>query len=591
MEVLRWGYQVPFVSDPPLSAVPIPLPSYSPSSIKGKALQGEIEELIAKGAVELAPSSPGFYSRLFVVQKASGSWRPVIDMSSLNGFIQLTPFRLESNQSVLQSIRSFDWMISIDLKDAYLQVLIHPSSRKFLKFVVDGRVYQFKALCFGLSTAPQVFTRVMALVSSFLQSQGVWMLRYSDDWLVLASSHQEALEARDKVLQMCSLLGIVVNLEKSSLVPSQTAVYLGMVLVSPSLRAFPTPKRIETVQEQITGILSSRRQNVVSWCALLGRLMLLCHLVPGGWLRLRSLQLRLRECWDFVDESVSVAWTDSIRSDLQWWSDVRNILAQVSLATPHIDHHFWSDASDQGWGAYVGDQFVSSRWLQEEICLPINLRELRAICLGLQHFQCRLAGSSIGVFADKTTALASVRKQGGTQLLLRWAESHQILLLPQFVRGTHNVVADSLLRPNEVIGSEWTLAQEVVDQVVHRWPANIDLFATALNHWMPVYFAPMADPVSSGTDALLQYWNHLQAYAFPPFGLVRQVINKSLESTNCEVTLVAPWWPQQGWFPDLQQLARFPPVALPLRRDLLRQPHFHHYHLNPLLLHLHAWRL
>ena len=130
VEVLRLGYRLPFGSDPPLSAVPIPLPSYSPLSIKGKALQGEIEAFIAKGAVELASSSSSFYSRLFVVQKASGSWRPVINLSSLNGFVQLTPFSMEPNQSVLQSIRSFDWMISIDLKDAYLQVLIHPSSRK-----------------------------------------------------------------------------------------------------------------------------------------------------------------------------------------------------------------------------------------------------------------------------------------------------------------------------------------------------------------------------------------------------------------------------------------------------------------------------
>ena len=65
------------------------------------------------------------------------------------------------------------------------------------------------------------------------------------------------------------------------------------------------------------------------------------------------------------------------------------------------------------------------------------------------------------------------------RLLLRWAESQQILLLPQFVMGTHNVVADSLSRP-EVIGSEWTLAQDVVDQLVHRWPATIDLFAMSL---------------------------------------------------------------------------------------------------------------
>ena len=87
---------------------------------QGESFPGGDEALIAKGAVELVPSSPGFYSRLFVVQKASGSWRPVIDLSSLNGFVQLTPFRMESNQSVLQYIRSFNWMISINLKDAYL---------------------------------------------------------------------------------------------------------------------------------------------------------------------------------------------------------------------------------------------------------------------------------------------------------------------------------------------------------------------------------------------------------------------------------------------------------------------------------------
>ena len=33
------------------------------------------------------------------------------------------------------------------------------------------------------------------------------------------------------------------------------------------------------------------------------------------------------------------------------------------------------------------------------------------------------------------------------------------------------------------------------------------------------------------------------------------------------------------------------PIALPLSRDLLRQPHFHHFHLGVSRLSLHAWRL
>ena len=52
------------------------------------------------------------------------------------------------------------------------EVLMHPKSRWFLRFMAFGKVYQFTALCFGLSAAPQVFTWVMAPISEFLHSLG-----------------------------------------------------------------------------------------------------------------------------------------------------------------------------------------------------------------------------------------------------------------------------------------------------------------------------------------------------------------------------------------------------------------------------------
>ena len=176
VEVLRVGYCLPFLSTPPLSKVPIPMPSYSPTSIKGAALEEVTLGLIAKGAVELAPlPSPGFYSRLFVVWRTSWSWRPVIALSHLNRFVAVSPFQMETVQSVLLSVRQGDWMAYIDLKEAYLQVPVHPASRHFLRFVFRDTVYQFNALCFDLSTAPQVFTRVMAPVSAILHSMGIHM--------------------------------------------------------------------------------------------------------------------------------------------------------------------------------------------------------------------------------------------------------------------------------------------------------------------------------------------------------------------------------------------------------------------------------
>ena len=227
VEALRVGYRIPFDRPPPLSERPLSLPAYSPHSIRGVALNQELQDLLRKGAVEPAPQSPGFYSRLFLVKKASGSWRPIIDLSTLNDYITSSRFHMETPRSVLNSIRPGDWLISLDLQDAYLQVPVHHDSHRFLRFVVDGKPFQFRVLCFGLTTAPQVFTRIMAPVSAILHRHGVRMLRYLDDWLILASSKIACLQSRDRLLSVCTELGIQVNLTKSSLVPSQVPSVLG----------------------------------------------------------------------------------------------------------------------------------------------------------------------------------------------------------------------------------------------------------------------------------------------------------------------------------------------------------------------------
>ena len=172
VEVLRWGYKMPFRAAPKLFKKLIHYPSYSPSSIRGKALALEVLSLVKKGAVELAPlSSPGYYSRLFVVMKASGTWRSVIDLSLLNLKVFKTSVKMKTLHSVL------------------------------LRFIAIGQVYQFKDLCFGLFTAPQVFTRVMAPVSAFLHCAGIRIRRYLDDWLIQAASRSQVM-CLDAVLHL-----------------------------------------------------------------------------------------------------------------------------------------------------------------------------------------------------------------------------------------------------------------------------------------------------------------------------------------------------------------------------------------------------
>ena len=324
VEVLRVGYRIPFDRRPPLSERPLSLPAYSPQSIKGVALTQELQTLLRKGAVEPAPQSPGFYSRLFLVQKASGSCCPIIDLSTLNDYVTSSHFHMETPQSVLRSIRPGDWMVSLDLQDAYLQVPVHHDSRRYLRFVVGGRTYQFRVLCFGLTTAPQVFTRIMAPVSAILHKYGVRMLCYLDDWLILASSEIACLQSRDRLLTICTELGIQVNLTKSSLVPTQSLVYLGMEIRSLPFIARPTPVRVSNLLRLIEEFLSTPSPPASLWRRLLGHLSSLTLLVSGGMLRMRLLQLCFKDQWDFPDDQFQILSVERIFSGgLEWHSCAR----------------------------------------------------------------------------------------------------------------------------------------------------------------------------------------------------------------------------------------------------------------------------
>ena len=74
-----------------------------------------------------------------------------------------------------------------------LHVPIHPSSRKYLRFTFENRVYQFQVLPFGLNTAPQIFTRLGHTVTAYLHRQGISVIPYLDDWLIHHPDHQVLL--------------------------------------------------------------------------------------------------------------------------------------------------------------------------------------------------------------------------------------------------------------------------------------------------------------------------------------------------------------------------------------------------------------
>ena len=108
----------------------------------------------------------------------------------------LHTFKMETQRKVKDAIQLNDWAFSLDLTDAYLHVPIHPRSRKYLRFTLRGRVYQFKALPFGLSTSPFVFTHLMKVIVTFLRRRAITLHPYLDDWLSRNQNRRRLLEHR-----------------------------------------------------------------------------------------------------------------------------------------------------------------------------------------------------------------------------------------------------------------------------------------------------------------------------------------------------------------------------------------------------------
>ncbi len=100
--------------------------------------------------------------------------------------------------------------------------------RRFLRFAFGGKAYQYKVLPFGLALAPRTFTKCMDAALALLRLQGIRVLNYLDDWLILAHSRELVSRHRDIVLRHIHSLGLNMNAKKSVLLPSQRTVFLGV---------------------------------------------------------------------------------------------------------------------------------------------------------------------------------------------------------------------------------------------------------------------------------------------------------------------------------------------------------------------------
>ena len=114
------------------------------------------------------------------------------------------------------------------------------------------------------------------------------------------------------------------------------------------------------------------------------------------------------------------------------------------------------------------------------------------------------------------------------------------------------------------------LSTHLFQEIVATWgEPTIDLFASKLNKQVVCYASWKPDPEASYLDAFSISWNDHLFYAFPPFSLITQCLQK-IELEKSEGIIIVPMWETQPWYSQLLRIDV--PRTLPQRSDTLQMP-------------------
>ena len=143
-------------------------------------------------------------------------------------------------------------------------------------------------------------------------------------------------------------------------------------------------------------------------------------------------------------------------------------------------------------------------------------------------------------------------------------EDHDLVpSLPDITKSqTHSRVSECDGRPtvqvepssvNRMVTASAGVQADLSQQTLKWFTPHVDLFATRLNHKVPLYVSPVPDQNAWDIDALNINLSGLTAYAYPPTALLHRVI-QNVRQSNCQIIVIAPGWPGVSWFWDLVQL-------------------------------------
>lgn len=496
----------------------------------------------------------------FVVTNANGKKRLIFDGRALNRLLR--PSRgTVSYESVRDALYlRARYATKLDIEAAFRHVAVSIADQGWLCFALEGRIFRYTTLPFGLSWSPALFYNALRPTVDRLRRQGIRLVWYVDDFLVTADTPEQLDDRVTRVIQELHAARWRPAPDKSYPFAYTSVEFLGL---SVSYRetdgvpvlAVPTTK-VDKIVAELTAMMTGGVAHVVHLRKVAGRIAFCSFVSPRLSLASRTLHYAIHMADRAPEGRVQVAGmfaeelavlTREIRDRLPTTQRVAPVFAERPLWT------VYSDASETGWGALrLGDGpfrppigvptgevtrdqargwAVAGSFTPAERQLSSAAREIRAILYSVQHLGARAV--HLHWHSDATAAVGAIARWSSPSAGVASALQDLFEVLDAAdcdIEVTHVLrdcdrmpVADWLSRQGwRDRQAEWQFSRsDFLDVCRHfRFTADADMFASASTAKVDTWCSRFLEDSSLG-DAFLVDWSTRSSWwAFPPFSVL-----------------------------------------------------------------------
>jgi len=301
---------------------------------------------------------------------------------TINPYVYIEPHPIPRFEEIVDKLRGGTQFSTLDLKDAYLQMPIHPSSQELLVISTHLGFFRYKRMVFGVASAAAAFQKAMDQILAGIPGVG-WFL---DDVIITGQNTEEHIDRLRIVLDRLKKAGIHLKQEKCKWL-QDSVTYLGHRIDKTGIH--PTETHIQAIKEMPDPV------NTKQLRSFLGYINYYQKFVP-------NLQCISSPLHKLLQKGVRWHWTDSYKNIVE---QLRNILCSSDTLVhfnPKYPIIVSSDASEYGLGAAISHRlpdgserpvaFASRTLKSSEKHYSVIDREALGIIFAVKKFQQYLYG-------------------------------------------------------------------------------------------------------------------------------------------------------------------------------------------------------